>query len=222
MIRLYHYSCEPAVKQKAVAVPKRVDHAARRREILDAVARITARGGLSAATFREIAAEAGVSVRLVQYYFGTKADLLHAANADVAQQVGARVLARVREVGGDAHPRVLVEAVFDEFMPFDDTRKQALLLFFAFYTAQMTEVALARSEASAVPRDLATFIANQIRRAQELGSAPADLDADLEGALLAGAIPNVASSIVVGYLSRDEATTIVDYHLDRLLGRPAN
>jgi TetR/AcrR family transcriptional regulator, transcriptional repressor of bet genes len=200
-------------------VPKRVDHSARRREILDAVARITVRGGLSAATFREVAAEAGVSVRLVQYYFGTKADLLHAANADVAEQVGARVLARALELGGDAHPRVLVREVFDEFMPFDETRKQALLLFFAFYTAQMTEVALARSDASAVARNLAAFIARQIRRAQELGSAPVDIDADLEGALLASAMPSVASAIVVGYLSRDEANTILDYTLDRLLGQ---
>lgn len=199
-------------------MPKRVDHSARRRQILDAVARITARGGLSAATFREVAAESGVSVRLVQYYFGTKAELLHAANADVAQQVSARVLERVHQVGGDAHPRVLVRAVFEEFMPLDETRRQALLLFFAFYTAQMTEVALARSEASAVPRDLAAFIANQIRRAQELGASSRDVDPDLEGALLVGAMPNIASSIVVGYLSRDEANTILDYTLDRLLG----
>jgi AcrR family transcriptional regulator len=200
-------------------VPKRVDHAARRRQILDAVARITTRGGLSAATFREIAAEAGVSVRLVQYYFGAKADLLHAANADVAEQVGARVLARARSVGGDAHPRVLVREVFDEFMPFDDERKQALLLFFAFYTAQMTELALARSEASAVTRDLAQFIAGQIRRAQELGGVASDLDPDVEGALLAAALPNLASAIVVGYLGRDEAEKILDYTLDRVLGR---
>jgi AcrR family transcriptional regulator len=48
-------------------VPKRVDHGLRRREIADAVGRITARGGLGAATFREVAAEAGVSVRLIQY-----------------------------------------------------------------------------------------------------------------------------------------------------------
>ena len=51
-------------------MPRRVDHEARRRQITDAVVRLTVKGGLPAATFREVAAEAGVSVRLVQYYFG--------------------------------------------------------------------------------------------------------------------------------------------------------
>ena len=47
-------------------MPKRVDHDVRRRQITDAVCRITVRGGVGAATFREVAAEAGVSVRLVE------------------------------------------------------------------------------------------------------------------------------------------------------------
>jgi DNA-binding transcriptional regulator YbjK len=47
-----------------------VDHDVRKRQITDAVVRITVKGGLASATFREVAAEAGVSVRLVQYYFG--------------------------------------------------------------------------------------------------------------------------------------------------------
>ncbi len=65
-------------------MPKRVDHRERRREITDAVIRITLKGGLTAATFHEVAAEAGVSVRLVQYYFGTKDELLLATQRDVA------------------------------------------------------------------------------------------------------------------------------------------
>ncbi|MEA3055126.1 MAG: hypothetical protein QOD30_558, partial [Actinomycetota bacterium] len=48
-------------------MPRKVDHRVRRREITDAVIRITLTGGLHTATFREVAAEAGVSVRLVQY-----------------------------------------------------------------------------------------------------------------------------------------------------------
>ena len=41
-------------------MPKRVDHEERRREIVEAVIRITLKGGLTAATVREVAAEAGV------------------------------------------------------------------------------------------------------------------------------------------------------------------
>ena len=69
-------------------MPKKVDHRVRRREITDAVVRITLRGGLHSATFREIAAEAGVSVRLVQYYFGSKDQLLLSTQQHVADTLG--------------------------------------------------------------------------------------------------------------------------------------
>src|SRR5437870_1208569 len=66
-------------------MPKRVDHEERRREIVEAVIRITLKGGLTAATVREVAAEAGVSVRLVQYYFGSKDALLLATQQHLAR-----------------------------------------------------------------------------------------------------------------------------------------
>ncbi|MFI8568683.1 TetR/AcrR family transcriptional regulator [Rhodococcus sp. NPDC078407] len=48
-------------------------------QILDAVERLLARGGLEAVTMRAIATEAGVSLRLVQYYGSSKDELLHSA-----------------------------------------------------------------------------------------------------------------------------------------------
>ncbi len=48
-------------------------------QILDAVERLLGRGGISAVTMRAVAAEAGVSLRLVQYYGSSKDDLLSAA-----------------------------------------------------------------------------------------------------------------------------------------------
>lgn len=49
--------------------PKRVDHEQRRRQIGEALLRVASTRGLQSATMREVAAEAGVSLRLVQYYF---------------------------------------------------------------------------------------------------------------------------------------------------------
>lgn len=48
-------------------------------QILDAVERLLGRGGLGAVTMRAVAAEAGVSLRLVQYYGSSKDDLLSSA-----------------------------------------------------------------------------------------------------------------------------------------------
>jgi TetR/AcrR family transcriptional repressor of bet genes len=202
-------------------MPRRVDHDERRREIIDALCRITVRGGLGAASFREVAAEAGVSVRLVQYYFGTKAELLHAAHRHVAERAAARLMRRLAALRTDAEPREVVHAVVNTFLPSDRQSREALLLFFAFYTAQMTDPTLARAEASRVPQGLAGLIADQIRRAQASGNAPVDFDADREAAVLTAAIPSLASGVLVKYLTASEAAAILDYAVDRLFLAPA-
>ncbi len=85
-------------------MPKRVDHEERRRQIAEALLRTAATRGLHATGMREVAAEAGVSLRLVQYYFGTKEELLLAAMQHLAAQFGGRALARISRLQGDAEP----------------------------------------------------------------------------------------------------------------------
>jgi TetR/AcrR family transcriptional regulator, transcriptional repressor of bet genes len=203
-------------------MPKRVDHNERRRQIIEALCRITVRGGLSAASFREVAAEAGVSVRLVQYYFGTKAELLHAASRHVAERAATRIRRRLAALGTGAEPRDVVHTMVTTFLPSDKQSRETMLLFFAFYTAQMTDPTLARAEASNVPQGLAGVIADQLRRAQASGDAPAELDADREAAILTAAIPGLASGVLVNYHTARQAAAILDYAIDRLFSPPSN
>src|ERR1700759_1924338 len=85
-------------------MPKRVDHEERRRQIAEALLRVAAARGLHATGMREVAAEAGVSLRLVQYYFGTKEELLLAAMQHLAARYSARAVARFREASGSGGP----------------------------------------------------------------------------------------------------------------------
>jgi TetR/AcrR family transcriptional regulator, transcriptional repressor of bet genes len=202
-------------------MPRRVDHDARRREIIEALWRITAKGGLGAASFRQVAAEAGVSVSLVQYYFGTKADLLHAANRAIGEDMGARVMRRVTKVGVDADPEELVRAVVHEFLPSDRQSREAMLLFYAFYTAQMTDPTLVRAETRRAPDGLIAFVAHQIRRAQANGDARNDLDPELEAALLTAALPGFASNAILNFYSKAEITRAADYAVSRIFSPPA-
>ncbi len=79
-------------------MPKRVDHEERRRQIADALLRTAATRGLHATGMREVAAEAGVSLRLVQYYFGTKEELLLFAMQQLAAQFAERAMARIKKI----------------------------------------------------------------------------------------------------------------------------
>jgi len=157
-----------------------------------------------------------LSASMRSVYFGTKAELLHAANRHVADRASARLMRRLAALGADAEPRRIVHTVVDEFLPTDKPRREAMLLFFAFYTAQMTDPALARGEAAGVPQGLAALVAGQIRRAQASGDAPTDIDPDREGAILTAAIPGLASGVLVNYVTASAAAAILDYAVDQI------
>lgn len=57
-------------------MPKIVDFDERRLELADATARLIARGGLGAATMRDVATEAGLTTGSVTHYFADKRELL--------------------------------------------------------------------------------------------------------------------------------------------------
>src|SRR5215472_2102220 len=129
MIRSYHkrsgtHRSGGEQRGTVSGVPRRVDHEQRRRQIADALVRIAATRGLHATGMREVAAEAGVSLRLVQYYFGTKEELMLAAMQYLAVQFSERALARIRLTqaasDGPASPRDVIAAILTEGLPADD------------------------------------------------------------------------------------------------------
>jgi len=191
-------------------MPKRVDHQARRQEITDAVVRITVKGGLSAATFREVAAEAGVSVRLVQYYFGGKDELLLATQRHVA----ARSIKRLQEqvAATDGSPRAWLRAFMGSFIPTDEDSRVAMLMYVALYTESVVQPHLAREEARAIPRAMHDAIADQLRR----GSLVRNAKIEQEAALLTALVPSLAQSVLAGSRSAASAFDLIDYALGKV------
>src|SRR5262245_8688711 len=151
--RLLYYTIVPSTnwpgeERYGVRVPKRVDHEQRRRQISDALVRTAATRGLHATGMREVAAEAGVSLRLVQYYFGTKEELLLAAMQQLAVQFSDRVLARIqrmKKTESPASPRDVIGAVLTEALPADDERRTFTLVYTAYLALSLTDPALAIS-----------------------------------------------------------------------------
>ena len=194
-----------------IAVPKRVDHGLRRRQITDAVCRITVKGGLSAATFREVAAEAGVSVRLVQYYFGTKDELLLATQRHVAERATARSM---RMIGAaDDTPRAGLRAVLRSFIPVDESSRENMLMFVALHTAALVDPSLARRETRKVPDALHRMVRTRLVDA----GLRAGADADLEATILVSIVPSLAQSVLDSTLSPQQALRTIDYAVDRAL-----
>jgi AcrR family transcriptional regulator len=200
-------------------VPKRVDHEERRRQISDALLRVAAARGLHATGMREVAAEAGVSLRLVQYYFGTKEELLLFATQQLAAQFSARAMARIRALrpgDGPARPRDIIATILTEALPADEERRTFTIIYTAYLALSLTDPALALSPLMRNSNAVLDVVAAQLRAAQAEGDMPAGLDPDLEAISLLTMSAGLGTSVLGGQSSPGQAQGVIDYHLRRL------
>lgn len=94
-------------------MPKRVDHEARRREIVETLIRITARDGLQAATSRAIASELGVATGALWHYFPSFDAVLAAAFVAAFDATNARIEAATAHLAG----LTALRATMNEILP---------------------------------------------------------------------------------------------------------
>ncbi|MER5354601.1 TetR/AcrR family transcriptional regulator [Kitasatospora sp. NPDC002551] len=203
-------------------MPKLVDHEERRAHIIDALLRAAASDGLHAVTMRSVAIGAGVSVRLVQYYFDTKEQLLLAAMERLAVRMGERVRRRVGERVGAAgsstapRPRDVVEAVLLEAVPTDEESRTFHLVYTEYAVLSVTDPALAGQRFLAAPDEMEAFLVAQLTAAREAGDTDPRMDARQEAVVLLAASAGLGLSVLLGQRTADDATAAVRYHLGRL------
>lgn len=197
-------------------MPRTIDRAARQRDIADAVLRLVETRGLAAATVREVAAEAGVSVGAVQRSFPTREGMLRAALARINERFTARVQARVSATpGGPLSPRAGCRLLIREMLPLSEAGRADARVALAFLgVAAIDEAArevIGRGYAGAV--DFFTRQLTVLRQAGELreGTEPAPAAVGLY-ALIEG----LRTPILLGNLTEERAMIAVDHHLDRL------
>jgi AcrR family transcriptional regulator len=197
-------------------VPKRVDHEERRRQIADALVRVAATRGLHATGMREVAAEAGVSLRLVQYYFGTKEELMLAAMQYLAARFSERGIARIKETQGPVRPRDVIAAILAEGLPADDERRTFNVVYTAYLALSLTDPALAIAPLTGNSDAVIKVVAAQLRAAQAAGDTPAQVDPDREALGLLAMSAGLGTSVLAGQSSAGQAQAVIDYHLRRL------
>ena len=150
-------------------MPKKVDHQQRRAEIADAVGRIARTRGLEEVSFREVAAEAGMSVSLVQHYFGTKANLLIGALDIHSARLGAEILRRIENLGPAAGPLERVHSIAASFLPVDAGSRDAMLLYHAFAASALTDADLRNADAFRNADALINVLVQLLTEARQAG-----------------------------------------------------
>src|SRR5687768_8187184 len=125
-------------------MPILVDHAERRRHVIDAASRILAKSGLNAVTVRDVARAAGYSTAVVSHYFKNKDELLTLVFRQNVIEVSARTDAAL-ESGGD------LKAFLECMLALDTERVDNWRIWHAYVArlAYHPEVATLHKESSA-------------------------------------------------------------------------
>ncbi|MFE4516195.1 TetR/AcrR family transcriptional regulator [Kitasatospora sp. NPDC056783] len=197
-------------------MPKLVDHEERRAHIIDALLRSAASSGLHSVTMRSVAVEAGVSVRLVQYYFDTKEQLLLAAMTRLTTRMGERVQHRVRASGAVGDPLGIIEAVLREAVPTDEESRAFHLVHTEYAVLSVTDPALAGAEFLAAPNEMEAFLVGQLTAAQEAGATDPQLDPRQEAVVLLAVSAGLGLSVLLGQRTAEDAIAVLRYHLGRI------
>ncbi|MDI2129047.1 TetR/AcrR family transcriptional regulator [Yinghuangia seranimata] len=197
-------------------MPERVDHEERRRQIAEALLRIADTDGLQSASMRAVAAEAGVSLRLVQYYFTTKQALLLDALARLGGQLQARMDAWIRAAGTPPTPRSIVTAILSCVLPTDAESRRITRTYAAYYTLVLSDPEVLAQHGTAQPDLLEGFLAKQLRAAQEAGRISPRRDPAIAAAGLLAMVNGLGSSVLGGQRTGEQALAILDRHLDEL------
>ncbi|UUU25792.1 TetR/AcrR family transcriptional regulator [Streptomyces sp. DSM 40750] len=197
-------------------MPRRVDHTQRRTEIAEALVRVAGRQGLHAVGMRDVAAEAGVSLRLVQYYFETKEKLLLFGLERLAERFGERVSERLRAAGDDTGPRATVEALLMAALPTDEESRTFHLLYTSYAVLSVTDPALAAQSFIKQPDAAEEALTGLLRRAQDADLLRPGADPRLEAIGLLAMSAGLGSSVLVGQRGQESAVAVLDHHLNRV------
>lgn len=199
--------------RKNPPVPVVVDEpTARQRRIVEAVWRIAAERGLDMATVREIAVEAGVSARVVQYHFTGKHDLLVMALRLLHRDNERRARDRIAALRDASNPRVLLRATLEELLPLDDQRRTSLRVMTAYYTRSLIDPALA----SVFLHD-GSPLENMVTALISAAGPRHSIDAAREADLLVAGVTGLGLDLLHRRRTRADVRRTLDYHLDRIL-----
>ena len=190
-----------------------VDHQLRRDEVATLATALIARGGIDAATVRDIAAAGGYSTKVVSRYFSDKRELLLLVYRAAAERARGRLMT-ARSARGDD-----VLACTDALLPLDEERRTDWAVWLAFWGMAVSDQGFSREQRHRV-RSTRQFLGAVIENAAAAGELPEDTDAQWLAADLLTAVNGVAVQAMFdpGDWPVERQQEMVRAHYSRALG----
>lgn len=174
---------------------------------------------MSAVTFQSVAAEAGISVRLIQYYFGAKDVLLlavyRAARDDEAAAFSdalgvAADGGRPPEEPGGVADRAAIRVLLLAALPAGVQRRSDAIVLETFRSAALTGSRIGSADLDDSRQSLVALLTEQLTLA---GRPLAHLDAEVLGSLVNG----LTGDLTAGTIDLGIARRVIDRALDGVL-----
>ena len=197
-------------------MPRTVDHEERRSMILESFMRLAAREGLHAVSLRGVAAEAGISLRLVQYYFETKARLMQSGLNALETISNERLSARLLNLGPSPGVRATLEAYFAVALPTDHESRQFHLLWTSYAMLAMTDPEISDRTFVDGPDRQQERIASLLEKGKSDGAFHDALDSEIEARILICLIHGLGTAVLVGQQTAESAFASFGHYLDRV------
>src|SRR6185312_6789991 len=166
-------------------------------------------------SLRDVAAEGGISMGMVQHYFRSKDQMLLFACEYMIERTNERIAERIAASPVPQTGRSFLRTLLVEILPLDEERRAETRVWIAFLARAVVEPDLER-----FMRDTWTsshnYFAGVIRSAQERGEVAPERDAQREAVSVFALTDGLVSHILVGHYSNETALRALDDFLDDL------
>ncbi|MDH2426078.1 TetR/AcrR family transcriptional regulator [Sphaerisporangium sp. TRM90804] len=197
-------------------MPKVVDHEQRRARLVEAVWALAIQSGLEGVTLRRVAAEAGVSMGQVQHYYPSMRELVRDALDRAVRALNAKIEASIGAVGA-ASPEVVLRECLHAVIALDDESVRLTRFALAVLGRTMSDPAMTPVLAPG-DDELLAFTAGLITAARSERGSPLRggerMDADISWSVAT----SLGVDIAIGHRSAEAARSLLDHHIERLLG----
>lgn len=198
-------------------MPKQVDHRERRETIARALWRVVESHGAAAATMREVAREADVSLGQIQHYFSSRGGMLAFAMDFAAEQTAGRVAQGMESLAQPPHPKEVLRIAITELLPLQaDARTTSRMS--AAYVLEAPHDPAFKERAGAGLRDGRALVERLVRDAMNDGYIDAQRDPSVETDRIL-ALSGFATLIELDVVQPQAAIAAIDRHLDELFQR---